>query len=115
VIVAVPALTPDTTPPADTEATPDALLLQVPAGLALASAVVLPTHTVGVPVIGSTEALAFTVAVDVTEQDTPDIVAVAVYIVVDAGPAYTVLVIVPAIYGVVSAASIYKPAAGDHV
>jgi hypothetical protein len=90
------------------------LLLHVPPELRLASAVVAPTHTVGVPVIGNTAALAFTVAVETTVQETPGIVAVAVYTVVVVGAAYTVLTNVPATYGVVSAASVNRPVTGAH-
>jgi hypothetical protein len=44
-----------------TVATPGALLLHVPAGVASASVVVAPTHTVNVPVIGAVVAPGFTV------------------------------------------------------
>ncbi len=88
---------PVTTPVADIVATAGLLLLHTPPALALASAVVVPTHIVGVPVIADTAADAFTVAVAVTEHVTPVIVAVAVYTIDDVGAAYTVLVIVPAI------------------
>jgi hypothetical protein len=50
-MVAVPATTPVTTPVPPTEATPVALLLHVPPAVAFDNAVVLPAHTVAVPVI----------------------------------------------------------------
>lgn len=93
-VLAVPTAPPVTTPIDDTEAVDGALLLQIPPGLRLDNAVVEPAHTVGVPVIGNTAALTFTVAVDVVEQD-PN-VAITVYTVVAPGAAYTVFVGVPA-------------------
>jgi hypothetical protein len=59
--VVVPALTPDTTPVEDPIVATDVLLLvQVPPPVALLNAVVPPTHTVVVPVIG---VIGFTVIV----------------------------------------------------
>ena len=63
-----PIPTPVTTPP-DTVATAGSLVVHTPPGLRLDNVVVLPTHTVGVPVIGNTDALTFTVAVAVVEQE----------------------------------------------
>jgi hypothetical protein len=66
VIVAVPALTPVTTPDAvPTIATPVLLLLHVPPVEASARVVVLPTHVVSVPVTGS---IAFTVTTTLVLQ-----------------------------------------------
>ena len=93
-VLAVPTEPPVTTPLDDTDAVVGALLLQIPDGLRLDKAVVEPAHTVGVPVIGNTAALTFTVAVEVVEQEPK--VAITVYTVVVAGAAYTVFVGVPA-------------------
>ncbi len=50
-MVAVPAATPLTIPVLPTEATPAAELLHAPPVVALLSVVVLPAHTLAVPVI----------------------------------------------------------------
>ncbi len=65
-MVAVPRLTPVTTPPASTEPTAGRVLLQVPPVVASASEVVLPIHICGLPVIASVGA--FTVIVVVAKQ-----------------------------------------------
>lgn len=61
-IVAVPTALPVTMPPAETEAIPEALLLQAPPGVASVKAAVPPKHTVtGVGVIAAGVALTVTV------------------------------------------------------
>ena len=62
VSAAAPVAVPVTTPP-DTEATPDALLLHVPNGLASLKLVERPWHTVSVPVIGEGNGFTVTIAV----------------------------------------------------
>ena len=64
-MLVVPAVRPLTTPLVLTVPTAVLLLLHVPPVVALASAVVLPTHTLEVPVIGVTP---FTVTVALTLQ-----------------------------------------------
>ncbi len=54
----VPAATPLTTPAAEIVAIAGAPLIHVPPGVALLSVVVLPSHTLAVPVIGGKAALA---------------------------------------------------------
>ena len=66
VMVAVPALIPNTNPP-DTVATDVLLLLQVPPAVASANVVLLPVQIVLVPVIAAM-GFAFTVTGCVTEQ-----------------------------------------------
>ena len=58
---AVPAISPDTTPPVDTLAVAGALLLQAPVPVALVSVVVNPTQTVRSPAIVSGSGLTVTV------------------------------------------------------
>ena len=65
-IVAVPADTPVTSPLLFTVAIPVALLLHVPPAVASENCVVLPEHTVCVPVIAATTGAALTVTVLVT-------------------------------------------------
>ena len=65
-IVAVPADTPVTSPLAFTVAMPVALLLHVPPAVASVNCVVLPIHTVCVPVIAATTGAEPTVTVLVT-------------------------------------------------
>ena len=62
-MVAVPRLTPVTTPPASTEPTAGRVLLQVPPVVASASEVVLPIHICGLPVMGSVGGFTFIGAV----------------------------------------------------
>jgi len=73
-IVDVPALTPDTTPEADTVATPNALLLHTPPPEVSPSGVVAPAQTVSVPVIGAGGVYAVTVVTeDVVLQPPPEV------------------------------------------
>ncbi len=66
VMVAVPADTPDTTPPVPAVAIEVLLLLQVPPDVVLARVVLRPVHMVAVPVIEAGSG--FTVAVTVEKQ-----------------------------------------------
>jgi hypothetical protein len=66
VIVALPALTPVTTPAASTVATAALLLVQLPPVEALDRVVVKPAQVVVVPVIAPTVGVLFTVNVVVT-------------------------------------------------
>ncbi len=59
----MPAAIPVTRPPAFIVAIPVAVLLHVPPVVALASVVVLPTHTVAEPVMVPAEGVALTVAI----------------------------------------------------
>lgn len=59
----VPALPPVTTPVASTVATARLLLLHVPPGVLLLSAVVSPGHTVSVPVVTGARGLTVIVVV----------------------------------------------------
>ena len=67
-MVAVPALTPVTTPPEDTVATPVEPLLQVPPGVPSASVAVVPTHMVTAPAGVIAEGAALMVIVLITKQ-----------------------------------------------
>jgi len=54
VIIAVPLVIPDTTPPSRvTEATAGTLLVQLPPAVALVKVILLPTHTAEEPAIGA--------------------------------------------------------------
>ena len=59
--MAEPAATPPTTPPLETVAIDVLLLLQVPLPVASVSVVVLPLHTVAVPLMAATVGAAVTV------------------------------------------------------
>jgi hypothetical protein len=60
-MVAVPAATPVTTPVLPTAATPAALLLHTPPAVAFDKAVLLPAHTLAVPVMAPALGNALTV------------------------------------------------------
>lgn len=78
-MIAVPPLTPVTTPLLFTVVIPVLLLLQVPPLVVLASVVLLPTHTLAAPVISGTTGVALTVtAFEVTLPHPPKVLITAV-------------------------------------